>query len=115
LEVTLTSSTPSSPSIKKYEAEIEKLKNWITFILINKGIFFTSVIVLFFVLYVFLKRYVRKRTKNQSNIENQTNNNKNNNQNNNQNENNNNYNDFNLLEDAQEFHGIVNTVLNLGQ
>ncbi len=101
LEVTSSSSPQPSLSIKKYEAEIEKLKNWIYFILVNKGVIFTSFLVLLFILYVILKRYVKKRTYNQSDIENQNNNNNNN--------------EFNLINDIHEFRGIVHSVLNLNQ
>jgi hypothetical protein len=51
-----------------------RLKDWIYFILVNKGVIFTSFLVLLFILYIILKRYVKKRTYNQSDIENQNNN-----------------------------------------
>ena len=110
MELTTTTQRNQLPSslIVKHQQEIEKLKNWIKFILINKGFIFAFSLLLFFILYVVLKRYVKKRTN--TDIENQ---NFKNNNNDNNNNNNNNNDQLNLMNDFKEFQTIVSSVINL--
>ncbi len=106
MELTTTTNQPTSSLIEKYKDEIEALKNWIKFILINKGILCAFFLLLLFILYVVLKKYIKKRTNGLSDIENQ-------NYNDNINNNNNNNEQFNLLNEFQEFQKLVSTVLYL--
>ena len=74
--------------------------------MINKGILCAFFLLLLFILYVVLKKYIKKRTNGLSDIENQ-------NYNDNINNNNNNNEQFNLLNEFQEFQKLVSTVLYL--
>jgi hypothetical protein len=75
----VTTSTPTDQSlqafnqtslIRKYESDIESLKKWILFILLNKGFLFALFMVLLFILYVIIKRYVKKKINKSIDIEN---------------------------------------------
>lgn len=86
--------------MKNYKSDIETLKKWIVFILLNKGILFSFFIILLFIFYVILKKYVKKKTSSSFDIENQHLNNHNNE-------------NFDLAKEFEEFQKIVSATLNL--